>query len=313
MYVSTSVPTSSCINTSTLRRTGSTSIVSCAATTRLPAASDLQQLCCALRLLVGQLQRLYLNHAVRPGVSAPHAARRRLLCLRCTIGCLGSSCGSSSTTSPTPRDRVPRLLARLVVGSSRDSSLTTSPTPCDRVPRLLARLVVDYFIYAMRLGSSAHHAARRRLLRLCRATGCLGLSSTTSPTSCNRVPRPLARLIIDYFAHVVRLGASAPRAARHRLLCPCRATWCLVSSRSSLSTTSPMSCDWVPRLLARLVVDCFAYAVHPGTPSVGRTGSRHALGHSVSQLDYSTPGCTCSTAPMSCIRTFRLVARLLFG
>jgi hypothetical protein len=68
------------------------------------------------------------------------------------------------TTSPLPRIRVPRHVARLVT-------------------RIVARLVVDYFAYAARLGASARHAAHR-------------LSSTTSPTPRARVPRtarPVAR------------------------------------------------------------------------------------------------------------------------
>jgi hypothetical protein len=119
--------------------------------------------------------------------------------------------------------------------------------PRVRVPRLVAQLVaplvVDYFAYAERPGASARRAARhearraarRRLLRLRRASGCLGTSrcssrglsrrssSTTSPTPSVRVPRHIARLvtrlvsplIVDYFAYAARPGASARRAARH--------------------------------------------------------------------------------------------------
>jgi hypothetical protein len=73
-----------------------------------------------------------------------------------------------------------------------------------------SRLVVDYFAYAARLGASAHRAAHR-------------LSSTTSPTLRDRVPRHVAwlvvwlvaRLVVDYFAYAARPGASARRAARH--------------------------------------------------------------------------------------------------
>jgi hypothetical protein len=90
----------------------------------------------------------YFVFAARPGASARRAARRaarrcRLLCLRRTSGCLGtsrgSSCGSSrrsssttpphagssSTTSSSLRVRVPRHVARLIM-------------------RLVAPLVVDY-------------------------------------------------------------------------------------------------------------------------------------------------------------------------
>jgi hypothetical protein len=42
---------------------------------------------------------------------------------------------------------------------SRGSSSTTSPTPRIRVPRLDALLVVDYFDYAARPVASARHAA----------------------------------------------------------------------------------------------------------------------------------------------------------
>jgi hypothetical protein len=88
-------------------------------------------------------------------------------------------------------------------------------------------LVVDYFSYAVRLGASAHRAARhaapraarRRLLRRRRVSGCLGTSrgsspgssrrsssttpgssSTTSPTPRVRVPRHVTPLVVDYSA-----------------------------------------------------------------------------------------------------------------
>jgi hypothetical protein len=97
--------------------------------------------------------------------------------------------GSSSTTSPTPRVRVPRHVARLVTRLVVDYFASR-------------RLVVDYFDYATRPGASAcraarhvaRRAARRRLLRLRRASGCLstsrgssrGSSSTTSTAQCGR-------------------------------------------------------------------------------------------------------------------------------
>jgi hypothetical protein len=190
--------------------------------------------------LLARLVADYFAYVVRPGASARRAARRRLLRLCRTSGCLDTSRSSPSTTSPTPRDRVPRHIARHVVrlvtrlvithfaydvrsclgtscGTSRDSSSTTSPTPRVRVPRHVTRLVVDYFAYATRPGASTHHAtcraahrvARCRLLRLRHATRCL---DTSRGTSCG-------------------------------------------SSRDSSSPTSPMMCDRVPRLLALLVVD----------------------------------------------------------
>jgi hypothetical protein len=89
------------------------------------------------------------------------------------------------------------------------------------------------------------------------------------------VTRIVVRLVVDYFAYVARLGASARRAA-HRLS----------------STTSPTPRDWVPRHVARLVawlvaplvvdysascrlvVDYFASAARPGVSA--RRAARHA-------------------------------------
>jgi hypothetical protein len=215
---------------------------------------------------------LYVNLAVRRDYSSstaralrqPRRAPRVLLRLRRASGCLGmsrgSSCsssrrsssttpGSSSTTSPTPRVRVPRHVARLV-------TRLLAPLVVDySASRRL--VVVDYFASAARPGASARRvarhaaprAARRRLLSLRRASGCLGTprgssrgssrcsssttspragsSSTTSPSPRVWVPRHVARtvtrlvawlvapLVVDYFAYAARPGASARRAARH--------------------------------------------------------------------------------------------------
>jgi hypothetical protein len=163
----------------------------------------------------------YFDYAARLGASACRvarcAARRRLLRLRCVSGCLGTSRGSShrssSTTSPTPRVQVHWHVAWLVTW-----------------------LVVDHCTYAARPFASAHRAAcrvthrqllhlaqaRRRLLRLRCAFGCLGTSrssshhssSTTSTTSRVRVPRHVVRLVVNYFASAARSGASARCVAR---------------------------------------------------------------------------------------------------
>jgi hypothetical protein len=214
--------------------------------------------------------RRLLRLAVRPVASARRAAcrvtrcrllrlaqaRRRLLRLCRASGCLGTS-----------------------RGSSRGSSSTTLTTPCVRVPRHVARLVtwlvVNYFTYTARPVASARRAAccvthrrlfhlaqaRRRLLHLCHASGCLGTSrgssrgssSTTSTMPRVRVPLYVARLIarivvplvVDYFAYAARSGASARRVAHlavdRRLLRLRRASGCLGmsrgSSRGSSSTT----------------------------------------------------------------------------
>jgi hypothetical protein len=134
--------------------------------------------------------------------TSPRAARRRLLRLSRASRCLGMSRGSS-------------------LSSSRRSLSTTSPTPRVRVPRHVARLVtwliVDYFTYAARPVDSAHRTtcrvthrrllrlaqARHRLLRLRSASGCLDTShgsscsssSTTSHMPRVRLLRHIARLV----------------------------------------------------------------------------------------------------------------------
>jgi hypothetical protein len=183
-------------------------------------------------------------------------ARCRLLRLRHASGCLGTSrrssrgssrrslsttlprAGSSLTTSPPLRVWVPRHVARLVTrlvallfvnySASGGSSSTTSPTTRVRVPWhvawLISPLLVDIFAYVVRPCASAHRTAHRRLLRLCRASGCLDTprgssrgssrsSSTTSPTPRVRVPRHVARLVVDYFDYAARPVASARHAA----------------------------------------------------------------------------------------------------
>jgi hypothetical protein len=99
--------------------------------------------------------------------------------------------GSSSTTSPTPRVRVRRHVARLIT-------------------RIVARLVTDYFAYAARLGASARCTAHRLSSTTPRRAGSSRgslrrSSSTTSPTPRVRVPRhvarPVTRLIVDYSVH----------------------------------------------------------------------------------------------------------------
>jgi hypothetical protein len=240
---------------------------------------------CASRRLVVD----YFASAARPGASTRHAAlhaarraacrrplrlvqaRRRLLRLRRASVCLGTSHGSSRgssrrSSSTTP----PRAGSSLTTPPHAGSSSTTSPPLRDRVPRHVARLITRILAQA-----------RRRLLRLRRASGYLGTSrgssqgssccssSTTSPPPRVRVPRHVARLVtrlvVDYFSYAARLGASARRVAH-----------CL-----SL-TTSPTPRDRVPRHVARLVawlvaplvVDYFAYAARLGASAC--RAARHA-------------------------------------
>jgi hypothetical protein len=174
-------------------------------------------------------------------------ARRRLLGLHRVSVCLGTSrglprgssrrsssttpprAGSSLTTSPPSRVRVPRHVVRLV-------TRLVAPLVVDYSAS--RRLVIDYFTFVVHPGASTRRAAHllssttspmphvwvprhvarliacRRLLRLRLATGCIGTShgssrgslrrssSTTSPTPRVRVPRhvarPVTRLIVDY-------------------------------------------------------------------------------------------------------------------
>jgi hypothetical protein len=239
--------TSGCLGTSRGSSRGPTRLSSTLTTSRVRVPRHVVR-------LVAPLVVEYFAYAVCFGASARRAARCQLLRLRRASGCLGTSCslsrGSSSTTSSTPRVWVPQHVARLVT-----------------------RLVVDYFDYAARPGASARRAARCRLLRLRRASGCLGTSrgslSTSSFTSHVWMPRHITRLvawlIVDNFVYTACSGASARRtachAARRRLLRLRRVSGCLGtsrgssrgSSRFSSSNTSPTPRVRVPRHVARLV------------------------------------------------------------
>jgi hypothetical protein len=179
-------------------------------------------------------------------------ARRRLFRLYRASGCLGTSrgsshgssrrsssttpphAGSSSTTSPPSRVRVPRHVARLVTQIAARLVVDYSASRRLVVDNSASRrLVVDYFASAVRPGASARRAARhadrrtarRRLICYAARLGASArlaaqrLSSTTSPTLRDRVPRHIAwlvaPLVVDYFAYTARPGASARRAARH--------------------------------------------------------------------------------------------------
>jgi hypothetical protein len=221
--------------------------------------------------------------------TSPRTARRPLLRLRRAYGCLGTSGGSSLTSSPTPHVRVPQ-----------------------HVTWHVARLVVDYFTYTTRPSASARRAARRRLLRLRHAYGCLGTSRgsslNSSPTPRVRVPQNVARLVVNYFAHATRPGDSERRATRRRLLCPRCAFGCLGTSRGSSLTSSPTPRIRVPQhvvwQITRLFVDYFAYAarlsasahraarrrlLHPRCARPGDS-ARHAARHRL-LLPHRASGC----------------------
>jgi hypothetical protein len=266
-------------------RTATTSTASCAATTRLPAVSTLHQLHRASRLVVSRPQRLYINYTVHPNAPSWCSTSLRSVALALAVRPVTPSPSRTGSGSTAPHVQVPQLPVRLVIDyfASR-------------------RLVVDYFTYAARLSASARRAARRRLLRLRHASGCLsssrgsspttsptpcvshwldssrGSSTTTSPTPRVRVPWHVARLVVnysasrklvvDYCAYAARPGASARRASHrvaHRRL--------LRLARAHMPRVR------VPRHVARLVVDHFAYAARPGASAshAARLAARRRL------------------------------------
>jgi hypothetical protein len=247
--------------------------------------------------------------------------RHRLLRLHRASGYLGtsrgSSRGSSSTPSTTPPVQVPRHVAWLVAPLVVDYSTSRRLAVDYFASRRLAvdyfasrRLVVDYFAYATRLGPSAHsaarHAARSRLLRLRRASGCFGTSrGSSSTTSLAARPGASARRV-------------ARRVARRRLLRLRHASGCFGTSRGSSrrsssttspragssSTTSPTPRVRVPRhvarLVTRLVVDYsvrrdfvlrthwlyFGHAVRRDYLSRGNTGSTSTTPHAAATSSF---------------------------
>jgi hypothetical protein len=214
-----------------------------------------------------RLHALYVDLAVRRDYSSPaaRALRRPRRALQLLVSGRTRSTSTlpcaASTRLPVARAlRRPRRAPRLLV-SGRTCS--TSTLPCAATTHHPAT-------HALR---QPHHAPRV-LLRLRRASGCLGTSrgsslgssrrssSTTSPPPHVRVPRHVARLVVDYFIYAVRPVASAHRAAhratRRRLLCLRRASGCLGTSRDSSpgssSTTSTTPHVRLLRHVARLVV-----------------------------------------------------------
>jgi hypothetical protein len=230
--------------------------------------------------------------------------------------------GRTRSTSTSPCAATTRLLPHalyvdLAVRRNYSSPAARALRRPRRAPRVLAFTLpaaTVYLDYAARPGASARRAARhaarraarrrllllaqarRRLLRLRRASGCLGTSrgssrgssSTTSPTPRVWVPRHVARLI----------ACRQPLRLR-------RASGCLGTSRGSSrgslrrssSTTSPTSRVRVPRHVARpvtrLIVDYsvrrdfvlqphwlyFSHAVRGDYLSRGNIGSTSSTPH----------------------------------
>jgi hypothetical protein len=99
-------------------------------------------------ITTGRIRRTLINKinllvdSLRSIKASRHApVKAGSIFLRRASVCFGTSRGSSSTTSTTPRVQVPRHVTWLVA-------------------RLVALLVVDYFAYAAHPGASARRAAR---------------------------------------------------------------------------------------------------------------------------------------------------------
>jgi hypothetical protein len=177
----------------------------------------------AYAALSGASARRAARHAARRQLLHLTQACRRLLRLRCSSGCLGSSHGLSR-----------KLVVDNFAYTARPgaSARRAARHAARRGLLRLARLVVDYFAYAVRPGASARraarHAARRRLLRLRRAPGCHGTShgssrgssSTTSPTPRVREPRHVTRHVVNYFVYVACPTHHAARRRPHWLRAP---------------------------------------------------------------------------------------------
>jgi hypothetical protein len=100
-------------------RTGSTSALPCAASTRLPATTALHQLRRASRLLVTRTHRLYVNLAVRREYSSPgRSDSTSTTPYTATTSSSGRTTTSTSLNQKTSRGRLPRH--QQLVGSTFD-------------------------------------------------------------------------------------------------------------------------------------------------------------------------------------------------
>jgi hypothetical protein len=222
------------------------------------------------------LHRLYYAYARHPDASSRCSTSCRSVALALAVRPVTASrsapallrlCRASGcTVSPLDFSSVGRTGSRRVPGHSvvrhdylsRGRNGYTLPAPRDHVPRHVAQLVVDYFAYAARPGASARHVARhmarrqllhlaqarRRLLRLRRASGCLdtsrgssrGSSSTTScvaTSSCGHTCSTLATSCVATTCLAATLALLRVHRAppRHRLL--------VASRRPFISTSFP--------------------------------------------------------------------------
>jgi deoxycytidylate deaminase len=214
---------------------------------------------------VARLYRLYRAYAAHLDAPSRHLTFRRSVALALTVRPVAPSRGSTTRASCI---RVPRHVTRLV-------------------SRLVTRLVVDYFACAARPGASARQADRRRPC----VVSPLDFSSVgrngSRRASGHYVSRrdysssELHRIYCAYTVHPDASLAARLLVGRSHLLSPCVRSLCL-AVRLLVVRIAPALlrlCRASGRVVSPLDVS-----------SVGRTGSRHASGHCVSQRDYSSSG-----------------------
>jgi hypothetical protein len=147
----------------------------------------------------------------------------------------------------------------------------TTRAPRVRVPRHVARLVVDYFAYDARSGALARRAARRRLLHLRLASGCLDFSLVGRTGSRRASSHCISRR--DYSL-----------SGLHRLYCTYAVHPDAPSRRWTSRQSAALALAMCPFILLCIVTThhttqriYFNYAVRPGASA--RRAARHAACH----------------------------------
>jgi hypothetical protein len=158
--------------------------------------------------LLARLVVDYFDYVVRSGASAPRAARRRLFRLCCATKCLGSSRGSSSTTSV-----VPCVSYWLNLDFS---SVGRTATTCAWSLRLMARLLVArlhrlYCAYVLHSDAPSRLSTSYRSVALALAVRVV--IGSRSSTTCRLVALALLRLCCASESAISLLDNSTPVAS----------------------------------------------------------------------------------------------------
>jgi hypothetical protein len=185
------------------------------------------------------------------------------------------------------------------------------------------------------------YTRRCKLVRPCHF-GCNGPTSTTSSAATTHLPVALTLLhlnapLLDFLLVGCTGSDHAPghcisrrdysSSGLHRLYCAYvvhpdvpsrRSTSCWsVALALAMRPVTPSRGTTTHRPVAPALLHLCRASGRAISPldfsSVGCTSSHRAPGHCFSRRDYSSSGCTGSTAPVPCIRTHRLTARLLVG